>query len=29
MPLLHRISGALFLLLAALAGWRAVAALTG
>ena len=29
MPLLHRVSGVLFLLLAALAGWRAVAALTG
>ncbi len=29
MRLLHRASGALFLLLAALAGWRAVAALTG
>jgi putative Ca2+/H+ antiporter (TMEM165/GDT1 family) len=29
MPLLHRVSGALFLLLAMLAGWRAVAALTG
>ena len=29
MRLLHRISGALFLLLAVLAGWRAIAALTG
>ena len=29
MPLLHRVSAALFLLLALLAGWRAIAALTG
>jgi putative Ca2+/H+ antiporter (TMEM165/GDT1 family) len=29
MPLLHRVSGALFLLLALLAGWQAIAALTG
>ncbi|MBS1248377.1 MAG: hypothetical protein H6R48_1166, partial [Proteobacteria bacterium] len=29
MPLLHRVSGALFLLLALLAGWQAIAALSG
>jgi putative Ca2+/H+ antiporter (TMEM165/GDT1 family) len=29
MPLLHRVSAALFLLLALFAGWRAIAALTG